>query len=208
MKIGVTGANGFIGKALVKAGAIPLLCDVTKPEELESEIDHEKLDVILHLAGKSSPDWCEQKENEPTLTKVSVRGTHNVFHHATMCGIPCVLMSTGQIWKGGFWEHRPHREDDKPTPPVNQYGKSKLAAESIVRNIFFGSGGKIIRSSYVFDSKRLAPKLDALKSGKELCEPIFIRRSFIYLPDFVKLLLEYCERIKEMPDILHLAGYL
>jgi nucleoside-diphosphate-sugar epimerase len=56
-KIGVTGANGFIGKALVKAGAVPIFADVTKPQQLRAEIEEKKFDVILHLAAKSVADW-------------------------------------------------------------------------------------------------------------------------------------------------------
>lgn len=202
--IGVTGANGYIGKALVKAGAVPIFADVTKPIEIDAEITGKRPDVILHLAAKSNPDWCEDHNNRFILSSTNVRGTYNVMYRASQSNIPCVLMSTGQIWKGGFWESA-HRENDKPSPPVNQYGLSKLSAEAIAKT-FFGEGGKIIRSSYVFDTKRLAPKLGSLKAGETLQEPSFIRRSFIYLNDIVRLLLEYCERINEMPDILHLAG--
>lgn len=203
--IGVTGASGYVGTALVKAGAVPIFADVTRPAELRDEIESKRPDVILHLAAKSDPDWCEDPRNKDILSDVNIRGVHNIFHHATILGIPCVLMSTGQIWKGGFWE-RPHRENDKPTDPVNKYGLSKLCSEAIVREIFFGSGGKIVRSSFVFDTERLAKKIGSLKEGVTLQEPTFIRRSFIYLQDIVELLFQYCERINEMPDILHLAG--
>lgn len=125
--------------------------------------------------------------------------------HSTNMGIPCVLMSTGQIWKGGFWE-REHRENDKYTPPVNQYGVSKLAAEVMTRELFFERGGRIVRSSFVFDAKRLAPKIDALRSGETIHEPTFIKRSFIHLEDLARLLFEYCKRVHEMPYVLHLAG--
>lgn len=206
--IGVTGANGYIGKALVKAGAVPIFADVTNGNEVIKEIEEKKPDIILHLAAKSNPDWCEKKGNEVILARISVDGTHNVFHQSTLRSIPCVLMSTGQIWAGGFWESAPHKEDDEPSVPVNQYGASKLAAESVVRSIFFGNGGKIIRSSFVFSARRpgIASKLGSLRAGETLHEPTFIRRSFIHLHDMVRLLLEYCDRIKEMPDILHLAG--
>ena len=205
MKVGITGPNGFIGKALVLHGCLPLHCDVAQPEKVEREISEKKPDVILHLAAKSDVDFCEDRKNEKVVVNVNLRGTYNVMHHATKCGIPCVLMSTGQIWKGGFWE-RDHREDYSRTLPVNQYGISKLAAEALVSQAFSDIGGKIIRSSYVFDAKRLEPKLDKLRKGEELEEPVFIRRSFIYIKDFVDLLLEYCGRIDEMPAVLHLAG--
>lgn len=205
MNIGITGPNGFIGKALVSRGCLPLHCDVAQPEDVEREISKKKPDVILHLAAKSDVDFCERRENEKAVASTNLRGTYNVMYRATLCGIPCVLMSTGQIWKGGFWEGD-HKENYTRSLPVNQYGISKLAAEAIVKELFFDLGGKIIRSSYVFDFQRLEPKLDKLRRGEELEEPVFIRRSFIYIKDFVGLLLQYCERIDEMPKVLHLAG--
>lgn len=201
MNIYATGASGYIGKALVKAGVLPICSDVTRPIELSKEIKEKKPDIILHLAAKSDPDFCQQKENISVVNNVNLRGAYNVAYHSLINNIPCVFFSSGQIWKGGFWE-REHKENSKRTPPVNTYGISKLAAESIVSEF----GTKIIRSSYVFDAQRLSPKLDALRNGKYLYEPTFIRRSFIYLPHFIELVLEYCKRIAEMPNTLHLAG--
>lgn len=205
MKIGITGPNGYIGKALVSRGCLPLHCDVTQPEDVERETVKKKPDVILHLAAKSNVDFCEDPKNEKAVVDVNLRGTYNVMNRAVECGIPCVLMSTGQIWKGGFWE-RDHKESYDKSLPVNQYGVSKLAAEAIAKELFFDLGGRIIRSSYVFDAGRLEPKLNKMRKGEELEEPVFIRRSFIYLKDLTDLLLEYCERISEMPKVLHLAG--
>jgi dTDP-4-dehydrorhamnose reductase len=202
--VGVTGANGYIGKALVKAGCLPLSFDVTKPDEIRKGLEENKPDVILHLAAKSNPDWCEEPNNRFILSSVNVRGTYNVMYAASQSDIPCVLMSTGQVWKGGFWEGE-HGEYSKSTPPVNQYGLSKLGAEMVTK-MFLEEGAKIVRSSFVFDAKRLAPKLGKLRAGQVLMEPNFIRRSFIHLNDIVNLLLEYCERIKDMPPVLHLAG--
>jgi dTDP-4-dehydrorhamnose reductase len=204
MNIAITGANGYIGKALLKKGAVPIFADVTEPEEIKRELEATKPDVILHLAAKSDVDYCEDPKNSIIVSNVNLRGTHNVMFRASQLGIPCVFMSTGQIWKGGFWE-KDHHEHDKATLPVNMYGISKLAAESIV-GTYFAEGAKIIRSSFVFDAERLSPKLDCLRAGETIHEPTFIRRSFIYLPDLVELLIEYCERVKEMPNVLHLAG--
>lgn len=207
MKIGVTGANGYIGKALVKAGVEPLCFDVGIPKDIEGELKEKKPDIILHLASKSDPDWCELEENRGEVYDVNVRGTLNVFRRAANMGIPCVLLSSGQIWKGGFWEMRGHRENDKLTPPRNVYGISKVGAEIAVGFLQEdGAKAKIIRSSFVFDYARLSPKFQTIREGKTLHEPTFIRRSFIYLKDFTEALLKYCEEFDRMPPILHLAG--
>lgn len=207
MRIFATGANGYIGQALVKKGVEPLCFDVRNPHEIEREIKEKQPDIIIHLASKSDPDWCELQSNRTEVADVNVRGTLNVFKIAAKDNIPCVLLSSGQVWRGGFWEMKPHREEDKRTPPVNIYGISKIGAEISVGFLQEdGAKAKIVRSSYVFDSERLKSKFDIWREGRTLSEPTFIRRSFIYLYDFVEALLDYCEHFDRMPDVLHLAG--
>lgn len=178
-----------------------MLCDVTNSFDVEKAIKTVKPDIILHLASKSNVDYCEPIENRKEIVKVNYTGTRNAFTLAEQLNIPCVLFSSAQIWKGGFWE-KPHREMDKKNIPVNYYGLSKLGAENIAEAF----DGYIIRLSYVFDYCRLAPKIEALRGGEEIWEPTFIRRSFIYLEDFVSLVLIYCAKIGSMPKVLHLAG--
>ena len=201
MKIACTGANGYVGKALVCSGVFPLNCDVTNSFEVEKAVREVKPDIILHLAAKSDVDWCEEPVNKGAAIKVNFGGTRNVAEVSKLLNIPFVLFSTAQIWKGGFWE-RDHKEHAKKTPPVNVYGMTKLGAEMVAESY----GGNIIRSSFIFDHQRLAPKLNRIKDGEILCEPTFIRRSFIYLGDFVDMVLQYCEKFDSMPKILHLAG--
>lgn len=206
----VTGADGYLGKALVKAGFGALKCDVTSRNDVERVICHSKPDLVIHLAGKSNPDWCEQKEHVKEAIRVNFDGTHNVMEVCVQYNVPVVYLSSSQIWGGGWWESlwNKHAEYSKLTKSVNNYGMQKLAGETIAltSNIGARDCSKIIRTSFVFDGERMAVELHHLKYGSFVDAPTFIKRSFIHLDDFVSLLSVYCNNFEDMPTILHLAG--
>lgn len=200
-KFFVTGYKGHVGKALIEAGFSALECDVTDPSSVEQAIQKSAPDLVLHLASKSNVDFCEN--NQPEVFKVNIMGTFSVFVTLSQYKIPGVLLSTDQVWGGG-WFKGEYKEDSKKTPPVNVYGMSKVAAESLANDF----GGKIIRTSFLFDSKRedMASKLLLLESGLDVEVPTFMKRSFLYLPDFIGMIQQYCRNYDKMPDVLHLAG--
>lgn len=200
MKYFITGYKGYIGSELVRRGFIPLECDIRKYEDVERAIQKSKPDLLIHLAGKSDVDFCEQKHNQEEVIKTNVRGTYFVFENLKRLNLPGVLLSSDQVWKGGFFES--HSEYSKRTPPVNFYGMSKVAAESIAINF----GMKIVRTSYLFDYNRLSDRISDLKFGLSKDYPVFIRRSFLHLQDFCDLLENYCGRFHKMPEVLHLSG--
>ena len=207
-KIYVTGAEGYIGKSLVKAGFHPLACDVTEYNDVDRAVCQAHPDLIVHLAGKSAPDWCE--ENLKESIRVNVDGTHNVFEVSVKHKIPAVLLSSSQIWRGGWRESllNRHSENSPKTPSVNSYGSQKAVAEFIVEtsNMDGRNSSKIIRTSYVFNKARFTADLKKLRLGLPVDAPRFLKRSFIHMNDFVVLLSEYCKRFEEMPPVLHLAG--
>lgn len=196
MKIFCTGANGYIGKALVKAGVLPLMADVTNLDAVEKEMAHTRPDLVFHLAGKSSIDFCERPENKEVVIQTNLRGTHNVMSTLARLRKKGVMLSTDQIWHGNLLEA--HKENSKLTPPVNFYATSKLAAEAVT----ISCGMNVIRTSYVFDWDRLSGHL----VNSDMAYPTFIQRSFTYLPDFIEDLLLYAKMIHDMPNTLHLAG--
>ena len=209
MKVFVTGAGGYIGKALIKAGFSPLRCDVVDYNDVDRAIEQSKPDLVLHLAGKSNPDWCET-HNDLSF-KINERGTYNVAEICAKNKIPAVLLSSSQIWGGGWWESlwNKHSETSKFTPAVNSYGMQKIAAEAVMSwmNVNGYQSAKIIRTSFVFNRQRFATELKWLEKGYSIDDaPTFLKRSFIHLDDFVSLIDIYCKSWSEMPKVLHLAG--
>ena len=197
MRVFITGHKGYIGSELVKRGFLPLECDITDQADVQRAIKYAKPNFLIHLAGRSGVNWCEAKENQEEVIKANVRGTFNVFESLSQRRIPGVFLSTDQIWRGRIFEQ--HKEHSPKTPPVNFYATTKVAAESIVEDF----GGRIIRTSFLFDTKRLEGYLPSIEKRDY---PVFIRRSFMYLGDFCDALVRYCDTYYKMPKVLHLSG--
>ena len=82
-------------------------------------------DLLVHAAALT------RAGNEDVMRAVNVDGTRAVVDAANDAGARLVLISS-QAAIGPGTRARPAREDDAPRP-VNAYGRSKLAAEAIVR---------------------------------------------------------------------------
>jgi dTDP-4-dehydrorhamnose reductase len=187
-----TGVSSAVGNYLSRYGCKPLTCDITDPKSIANAIDSVvSPDVIINLAGKSDPDFCQKPENQEEVIKVNLRGAYNLALEAEKFGIPVVFLSTDHIFDG---KHGPYKENAKLSVPVNFYGASKLSMEAIAnqfRNV------KIVRTSYLFYYERI-------KAHENY--PTFLNRSFMYLPHFAQSLYEYACRIDKMPKILHISG--
>lgn len=195
--VGITGYRGRLGRHLLSAYSnfVPLECDVRDVQSVENCLG--SIDGILHLASKSDVEWCEK--NPDDASKVNLRGTFNVCRAAQVRGLPVVLLSSDHVF-GGVWGL--YREKDKGNP-VNQYGFTKLGAESL-RTVF--DNLKVVRTSYLFNRERLQSELEDLWAGIPHLYPKFIIRTFMYLPHFAITLCQYLERVDKMPKVLHLSG--
>lgn len=191
MNIYITGAEGSVGKELIKLGCRPLDVDVTNLTDLSYVIENVHPDIIINLACKSDPDFCENKENEKIVIQTNVRGAYNVADAAERLNIPVVFLSTDHIFDG---KSGPYKEGGKLGAPVNFYGQTKLAMEAMGREF---DNVKIVRTSTLFHGRKPYQSADY---------PTFLSRSFMYLPHFAKSLYEYALRFSEMPKILHISG--
>lgn len=202
-RISITGGGGMVGKYLLENYStmfVPLICDITRPDQIEKCIRESRPDIVLHLAGKSSIDYCEDFANQEKVIQTNVRGTYNVAEVCESSGCQMVMMSSSYVFSGRrLWGK--YKEQDTPSP-VNFYGKSKLAAEGVVQGFNF----KVIRSSYLFDSARLSDIVRRYHKGDFQNFPTFIKRSFVYLPHFALMISRYMVDYDKMPSILHLAG--
>lgn len=195
MKICMTGGNGRVGRELQNWGIEPLLCDVTKSEEVYDMVSSAKPDIIVHLAAISDVDWCEKPENEQAVIKTNLIGTNTLLEAAGDYDAKVVMLSSDHVFDGRWGWLRGYREDSIPNP-LNFYGHSKLAAEALTEKF---SNFKVVRTSYLFNRERL--------KGKELqSQPTFIHRSFMYLPHFASRLFQYLGKFDEMPTITHISG--
>lgn len=194
----VTGATGFIGRALVaslqpQAQKVIALGssdgDICKPDTLRKWLG-EKVGAVVHLAGRSFvPDsW----QDPGAFIAVNAGGTSRVLEFCRQTGARLVLVS-GYVY--GVPESLPISES-APVRPNNPYALSKSLAEAVCS--FYathcGVHATIIRPFNVYGSGQpshfLIPKiLRQVLAGTEIevmdLEP---RRDWVYVDDVASAL--------------------
>lgn len=148
MKILVTGSNGLLGQKLTelieKDSSIHLIAtargksvlpiekgeyhslDITDAEAVERVLSQTKPDVVINTAAMTQVDQCETERE--TCWKANVTSVANLITSCRKHNIHLVHVSTDFIFDGS---HGPLDENEKPAP-VNYYGESKLAAETLL----------------------------------------------------------------------------
>lgn len=177
MKILITGANGLVGRALVKEcsgrGDDVLAydhkaLDIGDPRAVETIIGEQRPDAVINCAAWTDVDGCESDPDR--AQRVNALGPENLARASRNAGAVLVTISTDYVFDGrkdGFYTQR-----DQPLP-ISVYGNSKLEGERraqlahartiVVRSGFiFGPGGKNFLSNVVSLAKRGA-KLKAIR---------------------------------------------
>lgn len=149
----VTGGSGFIGRNLVRSlledGEEILIADIAPPppdlSELYVKVDLlnfreamnvvNKAETVYHLAANSSPRIAE--ETPDIDLKLNVLCMLNVLRSMVGKNGKLIFTSTAQVY--GTPNYSPI-DELHPTEPTNNYGISKLTAESYIRKF---SGKKL-----------------------------------------------------------------
>ena len=215
VRVGVTGAAGFLGGALVpqlaRAGyELRLLDDRSGPleavhpgwpvarEDFRSPGGRRLLadcDVVLHLAALSGVVLCA---SEPERTRaVNVEGTGALFRELSERSIPVAFASSFAVV--GIPEHLPITEETPPQP-THEYARQKAQGEEALRREVgssHGPGGAILRMSNLYGRYRIAERVVGkgnvlnlfaaqARTGTLLVNaPGTQRRDFIHLQDVV-----------------------
>jgi len=166
MKIILTGATGLIGsrfEALMFESyeIIPLSSsdgvDITNRGSMESFLSGKNADVVIHLAGKTDVDSCEEDkdtdlgilnideekiksldtndldssvwQDKNTAFAINTIGTKNLYDIAKEKGIKFVYISTDFVFPGNG-----EYTEDSQTGPINWYGMTKWYGESLIDN--------------------------------------------------------------------------
>lgn len=137
MKILITGAKGQLGHDLIdvlgsehELYPFDLDLDVTDYAKVMSKVRAIKPDIIINSAAYTDVDGCES--NVTTAYKVNALGPHNLALAGRETGAPLVSISTDFVFDG----HKtlPYDEFDQ-TNPLSVYGRSKLAGETLIREV-------------------------------------------------------------------------
>lgn len=148
-RILVTGASGFIGRALVaelanaghavraamrepadifpRSVEVIAVSDLTRPLEWRPLL--KEVETVVHLAGiaRAKPEIAEQ-----TYDRVNRLATAELAHAAKAVGIRHLVFMSSIRAQSGPDSNSILRETDTPTP-TDAYGRSKLGAEEAVR---------------------------------------------------------------------------
>lgn len=154
MSILVTGANGFVGRALcqrlrddgrdVIAGvrrkptnAHPcgrVLGDLSTAAEAELVAALHDVDVIVHLAGRAHITNETAADSLAAFRRVNVDATRRLAQAAVATGVRRLVFVSSIKVNGERTQRRPFRADDIPAP-IDAYGWSKLEAEQCLREL-------------------------------------------------------------------------
>lgn len=136
MRILVTGAQGMLGRTLVRRlpeaghGVLPTArsdLDLTRASAVHERMQLLRPEVVVHAAAMTAVDRAETEPGSAWAGN-AVASAH-VAAAAHRVGARLIAFSSDYVFAGDL--HRPHHEWDV-TAPQTVYGRSKLAAERAI----------------------------------------------------------------------------
>ena len=173
VKILVTGANGQLGKDVIRIleaehevfGFSRKEMDIRDLDCCLEVMDRFRPDAVIHCAAYTAVDQAESEPDE--AFRVNAFGSRNIALAAERVGSKICYISTDYVFDG--MSDVPYNEYDN-TNPASVYGKSKRAGEQLVQSL--SSKYFIVRTSWVYGRNgnnfvktmlRLAKERDKLK---------------------------------------------
>ncbi len=148
----VTGANGQLGQELRRVAATLSdsyifatheQLDITLRDAVFSEVEKEKIDVIINCAAYTNVDRAEQ--DVEVANKLNNIAVGYLSQAAKQYGATLIHISTDYIFDGDA--SVPYREECEPNP-IGVYGRTKLAGEQSI--IASGCRYIILRTSWLY----------------------------------------------------------
>ena len=170
---------------------VPLRLDLPDAAAVEAAFARVAPDVVVHTAYRQADEHLERDV---------VEATANVARASASIGARLVHLSSDLVFDGN---HRPparYSERDVPRP-ASAYGRSKLAAEHLVRA--GGANALVVRTSLLYGKpdgpqERLARRDDVTFYTDEIRTPI-------HVADLAEALLELAGR-GDVRGVLHVGG--
>ena len=155
MKLGILGAGGRLGAALMReyrgqhdvTGFNHAQLDLANLEDVRAKLTAVDFDVLINAAAFTNVDACETERDRAFLINSEAPGVL-----AEICnekGAKLIHFSTDYVFDGE--KHAPYTEKDQANP-ISLYGESKLTGE---KNALAAENGHlVVRVSWVFGPDR------------------------------------------------------
>lgn len=155
-RIFVTGASGFVGRALIPAlvaegfevhassrsrDAVPHAARTIRADLLEGDLSGYLLgvDAIVHLAGRAHVMRESKSHSEAVYMRQNCELTRRLAESANRAGVRHLVFASSIKVVGEATQSHPFTEET-PCAPADDYGRSKLAAERALSEIASDSG--------------------------------------------------------------------
>jgi dTDP-4-dehydrorhamnose reductase len=152
MKVLITGANGQVGRALLKivpagmsaVGLARADLDIGDSQAVMSLIQSQRPDLIINAGAYTAVD---KAESEPQLAeRANTTGPHNLALAARTAGARLLHLSTDFVFDG--LASKPYATD-APTNPQSTYGRTKRAGEEAVQRTLPDTS-VVLRTAWVY----------------------------------------------------------
>ena len=163
-KILVTGASGYLAKALIPLAAEQAsVTGISRhPDAIDNNaraiaVDIEDRAAVLDVVLAQKPDAvihcaaCNPGGSEQAMTAVNERGTKHVAEAVSALGCRLVSVSSDTVFCGSV---APYADNAQASPlPDNAYAVSKANGETIIRSIV--PAAVIVRTSLIYDTNQI-----------------------------------------------------
>ena len=145
----VTGASGFLGKAVMKllaeqkqraigldprsSATTQVVDDLSDRTKLTKLLANEKITHIIHAGGVSGPMVLADDPVE--VISINVLGSLNLLYAAMDAGVRAFVYCSSAAALGSFYENAPV-DENYPLRPNNTYSASKAAMEMVLRGLW------------------------------------------------------------------------
>lgn len=169
--------------------------DITVEATVRRVLSEVRPDAVIHCASWTAVDAAEDKENEAKVYAVNKTGTEYIAKMCKELDCKLIYISTEYVFDGQG--EAPWQPDGRGLLPLNVYGRTKLAGESVVAQTlekYF-----IVRISWAFGINGNNFVKTMVNVGKN-CKEVRVVNDQIgtptYTPDIARLLVDMCETEK------------
>jgi dTDP-4-dehydrorhamnose reductase len=220
-RILITGGSGFLGSILggilsakydVFAAYLnsrqpqsgePLQFDIRDAEQVARAFGVTRPDCVIHTAALTKPDYCETRPEETRA--VNVTGTRNIVDACNRFGAKLIHVSTDLVFDG----RKGNYSEDDAVRGLNEYSRSKIAAEDVV--LSESPGAVVLRLSIIYGPRHAEHPgfLDEMLMHWQKGQPMGFFTDQYRNPTFAPQVADAVEKIIARPNVaglFHLGG--